>query len=38
LPYPYFISTAKKQGKNILECLSQTFKTSKAGTILLSEG
>jgi transposase len=33
-----FISTAKKQGKNVLECLRQTFQTSKAGAILLPEG
>ena len=33
-----FIAVAKKQGKSILECLSQTFKTSKAETILLCEG
>ncbi len=32
-----FISTVRKQGKNVLECLSQTFQPSKAGTILLSE-
>ena len=33
-----FISTVRKQGKNILECLSQTFQPSKVGTILLPEG
>ena len=33
-----FISTAKKQGRNVLECLRQTFQTSKAEIILLPEG
>jgi len=33
-----FISTVRKQGKDILECLSQTFQPSKAGTILLPGG
>lgn len=33
-----FISTVRKQGKDILECLSQTFQPSKAGTILLPDG
>ena len=30
-----FISTVRKQGKDILECLSQTFQPSKARTVLL---
>jgi len=30
-----FISTVRKQGKNILECLSKTFQPSKARTVLL---
>ena len=30
-----FISTVRKQGKDILECLSQTFQPSKVGTVLL---
>ena len=33
-----FISTVKKQGKNVLEYLHKTFQTCKAGAILLSEG
>jgi transposase len=33
-----FISTTKKQGKNVLESLGQTFQTSNAEAILLPEG
>jgi transposase len=33
-----FISTAKKQGKNILEYLSKTFQISRSGNVSLFEG
>ena len=33
-----FISTVKKQGKNVLEYLHKTFQTSEVEAILLSEG
>ena len=29
LSYPWFISTVRKQGKNVLECLGQAFQSFK---------